>query len=111
MLEDMWESLTNASNEAIEIFKSAFNVTGTCPHPRLSSLILSLGAIPTKPKPGKMFYFGDPSEFDMADLSANPSQVFMVDDSKYVPDRSCSCSFTFSMSSQLICRLAEMIWF
>uniref|UniRef100_A0A7S0HWS5 Transmembrane protein 18 n=1 Tax=Hanusia phi TaxID=3032 RepID=A0A7S0HWS5_9CRYP len=59
MLEDMWESLTNASNEAIEIFKSAFNVTG---------------AIPTKPKPGKMFYFGDPSDFDMADLSANPSQ-------------------------------------
>jgi len=77
---EMLKNLQQASDEALEIFYSAFNVSGAGAGAGAGARAgaadgLGWGSVSEEGEGRKQFFFGDPSEYDLSDINGPRSQV------------------------------------
>ena len=72
---DLVDNLQRASDEALEIFYSAFNISGAGAREDADEG-LGWGSVNKEGEGRKQFYFGDPSEYDLSDINGPRTQVW-----------------------------------
>jgi hypothetical protein len=70
---ELLENLQRASDEAIDIFYSAFNISQAPASTHAEGL--GWGSVNKEGEGRKQFYFGDPSEYDLSEINGPRSQV------------------------------------
>ena len=89
---EMLNNLQQASDEALEIFYSAFNVSGAGAGVGVGARAgaadgLGWGSVSEEGEGRKQFFFGDPSEYDLSDINGPRSQVRAALSSCDIPGR------------------------
>ena len=70
------DNLQRASDEALEIFYSAFNVSAQAPaNANAEAQGLGWGSVNKEGEGRKQFYFGDPADYDLSEINGPRSQV------------------------------------
>ena len=72
---DWWTTLSKASDEALEIFYSAFNISASAPATSREGASTGWGSVNAEGEGRKQFFFGDPSDYDLSDINGPRSQV------------------------------------
>jgi len=73
---EVLDNLKQASDEALEIFYSAFNVSGAGAGASApASDGVGWGSVNAEGEGRKQFFFGDPSDYDLSDINGQRSQV------------------------------------
>ena len=72
-MSEMLDNLQRASDEAIDIFYSAFNVSQAPASTHAQGL--GWGSVNKEGEGRKQFYFGDPSDYDLSEINGPRSQV------------------------------------
>ena len=73
-----WENFKNASDEALDIIFSAFNLSHAPAHAHGSSEGVGWGSVNAEGEGRKQFFFGDPSEYDLSEINGPRSQVWSL---------------------------------
>lgn len=86
-LSEFFDNLQQASDEALDIFYSAFNVSQSPANTQSQGL--GWGSVNKEGEGRKQFYFGDPSDYDLSEINGPRSQVSRM-------ARTCVCLLVLS---------------